>query len=132
VITHLLDTDVCIRFMKGREPGLVEWFKRHDGHMALSLVSLFELYYGAALYSDPAARQETIDAFAAQLELVEFDRHAAFHAGDIRAKLKRAGQPIGGYDLLIAGIARSRGLVLATNNTREFQRVEGLRLESWP
>jgi len=72
-----------------------------------------------------------VERFAARLEVLPFDGDAAFHFADIRADLERRGQVIGPYDLVIAGHARSRGLVVATGNLREFTRVEGLRAEDW-
>jgi tRNA(fMet)-specific endonuclease VapC len=65
------------------------------------------------------------------LEVLAFDEAAADHAADIRATLERKGQPIGGYDLLIAGHARSRGLTVITGNVSEFGRIDGLRCEDW-
>ncbi|AKA22718.1 pirin [Pseudomonas chlororaphis] len=67
----------------------------------------------------------------ARLEVLAYDHEAAIHSGQLRAELARAGTPIGPYDQLIAGHARSRGLVLVTNNVREFERVPGLRIEDW-
>jgi len=69
--------------------------------------------------------------FAARLDVLPFDADAADHAADIRANLERRGQTIGGYDLLIAGHARSRGLIVVTGNPGEFRRVDGLRCEDW-
>lgn len=63
--------------------------------------------------------------------MLDYDADAAGHAADIRANLERRGLPIGPYDLLIAGYARSRGLVVITGNLGEFLRVEGLRAEDW-
>lgn len=77
-----------------------------------------------------AARPE-VERFAARLDVLPFDAAAADHAADIRADLERKGQRIGGYDLLIAGHARSRGLVVVTGNLGEFGRVDGLRCEDW-
>ncbi len=68
---------------------------------------------------------------AERLSVLVFDSHAAEHAGDIRAELERDGQIIGPYDLLIAGHARSQGLVVVTSNLQEFRRVDGLRSEDW-
>ena len=99
--------------------------------MAVSDITLFELYAGAESYEEPQERISKIEDFAARLTLLPFDSKAARHAGQIRADLARRGQMIGAYDLLIAGIARSQGLVLATNNLREFNRVEALRTEKW-
>ena len=131
MISYLLDTDVCIHALKKRSRVLAERFAAHDGRMALSDVTLFELYYGAERYQTPEQRIAIIENFAARLELLPLDSRAARHAGQIRAVLERQGQMIGAYDLLIAGIARSQGLVLVTNNLREFARVEGLRTEKW-
>lgn len=131
MISHLLDTNVCIRALKKRSPALLARFTDHDGHMALSDVTLFELYYGAERYEDPAKRFQMVEAFAARLEVLPFDSRAARQAGNIRATLEKTGRIIGAYDLMNAGIARSQGLVVATNNVREFSRVDGLRVERW-
>lgn len=131
MLDYLLDTDICIHALKGRSVALAALFKTNDGRMAISDVTLFELCYGAEKYADPAARLAVIENFAARLELLPFDSRAAHHAGNIRAALERQGRTIGAYDLMIAGTARSQGLVLATNNLREFERVDGLRVERW-
>lgn len=131
MLAYLLDTDICIHALKKRNAALVEAFTAHDGRMALSDVSLFELYYGAERYDDPAARIAVIEGFTARLEILPFDSRAALHAGNIRATLERQGSMIGAYDLMIAAIARAQGLVLVTGNVREFERVEGLRVERW-
>jgi tRNA(fMet)-specific endonuclease VapC len=131
MLDYLLDTDICIYVLKARNPALLQRFKANDGRMAVSDVTLFELCHGAEKYADPAARLAVIESFLARLDIVPFESHAARHAGQIRAALERAGQGIGSYDLMIAAIARSRGLALATRNTREFNRVEGLRVEAW-
>ena len=72
-----------------------------------------------------------VEGFAARLEVLPFDEHAAAHTGQLRAELERAGRPIGPYDEMIAGHARSRGLVVVTNNTRQFEHVPGVRLANW-
>ncbi|MGH6854072.1 MAG: tRNA(fMet)-specific endonuclease VapC [Aestuariivirga sp.] len=131
MLAYLLDTDICIHALKKRSRSLAERFAAHDGRMAVSDVSLFELYYGAGRYDDPPRRIAIIENFAARLELLPFDSRAALHAGQIRSTLERQGMMIGAYDLMIAGIARSQGLIMATNNLREFERVEGLRVERW-
>jgi len=131
MLAYLLDTDICIHALKKRNAALIEAFTAHDGRMAVSDVTLYELYYGAERYDDPATRIAVIENFAARLEILPFDSRAALHAGNIRARLERQGQIIGAYDLMIAAIARSQGLVLVTGNVREFERVEGLRVERW-
>jgi tRNA(fMet)-specific endonuclease VapC len=72
-----------------------------------------------------------VEDFVSRLDMLDYGRKAANHYGDIRAALERSGCPIGVNDLHIAGHARSGGLVLVTNNTREFERVSALRLENW-
>jgi tRNA(fMet)-specific endonuclease VapC len=131
MLAYLLDTDICIHALKKRNAALLEAFTAHDGRMAVSDVTLYELYYGAERYDDPAQRIAIIESFAARLEVLPFDTRAALHAGNIRATLERQGQMIGAYDVMIAAIARSQGLVLVTGNIREFERVEGLRVERW-
>lgn len=131
MLAFLLDTDICIHALKKRNAALIEAFTAHDGRMAVSDVTLYELYYGAERYDDPASRIAIIENFAARLDVLPFDTRAALHAGNIRATLERQGQIIGAYDLMIAAIARSQGLVLVTGNMREFERVEGLRVERW-
>jgi tRNA(fMet)-specific endonuclease VapC len=131
MLDYLLDTDICIHVLKGRSPSLLQRFKANDGRMAVSDVTLFELCYGAEMYEDPSARLAVIESFIARLEVIPFESRAARHAGQLRAMLERRGQGIGSYDVMIAAVARSRGLALATRNTREFKRVEGLRVEAW-
>ena len=79
----------------------------------------------------PKDNRREVERFCARLEVLPFDADAAAHAADIRAALERQGRTIGGYDLLIAGHARSRGLVVVTNNLGEFTRVDGLRCVDW-
>lgn len=131
MIDYLLDTDICIHALKSRSRSLAAHFKNNDGRMAVSDVTLFELSYGTHKYAEPQQRITIIEAFAARLEILPFDSRAAHQAGEIRYVLERAGRMIGAYDVMIAGIARSQGLVLVTNNLREFERVEGLRVECW-
>nr|WP_306455782.1 PIN domain-containing protein [Sphingomonas melonis] len=90
-----------------------------------------ELLHGAAKSARPAENRRAVEGFAARLEVLAFDADAAAHAGDIRATLERQGRSIGSYDVLIAGHARSRGLIVVTANLGEFTRVDGLRCEDW-
>jgi tRNA(fMet)-specific endonuclease VapC len=131
MLSILLDTDVCIHALKQRSRALLEKFSANEGLMAISDVTLFELCYGAERYENPQQRRAVIESFASRLDVLPFDSRAARHAGEIRSALERTGQMIGAYDVMIAGVARSQGLVLATNNVKEFQRVEGLRVERW-
>ena len=127
----LLDTNLCIRVLRDRPAGLRERFNREADALCISTIVLTELLYGAEKSARPAENRRAVEQFAARLTLLPFDDAAAAHAANIRATLERQGLPIGGYDVLIAGHARSRGLVVVTGNLREFNRVEGLRSEDW-
>jgi tRNA(fMet)-specific endonuclease VapC len=99
------------------------------GSPCISTIVLTELLHGAAKCGWPDHNRREVERFTVRLEVSPFDAGAADHAADIRAYLGRLGQTIGGYDLLIAGHARSRGLVMVTGNLGEFNRVEGPRCE---
>ena len=131
MLKYLLDTDISIYVMKNKPLSVRAQFSRHDGNIAISSVSMMELYYGCYHSEQQDRNLETLDGFRKRLSVLEFDLRAAEHAGDIRANLRQTGQMIGAYDLMIAGHARSLGLILVTNNSREFERMEGLRLENW-
>lgn len=131
MIKYLLDTNLCIRVLRERPQGLRERFNAEASSLSISSVVLYELLYGAAKSARPIENRHAVEAFASRLEVLAFDDDAAAHAGEIRAELERQGTPIGSYDLLIAGHARSRGLVVVTGNLGEFRRVEGLRCEDW-
>lgn len=90
-----------------------------------------ELIYGAEKSQYPEDNLLKIESFAARLSVFDFDSYAAMHAAQIRAELSKEGNNIGPYDTMIAGHARSLGLVLVTNNEKEFARVSGLRVENW-
>lgn len=117
--------------IKNRPQQVRELFNRHSGHLCISAVTLGELIYGAEKSSQPERNLNDIEGLTARLDVLPFAEAAASHFGQIRAELAKIGQPIGSYDLMIAGHARSLGLILVTNNLREFQRVPGLRLENW-
>lgn len=131
MLKYLLDTNLCIRVLRDRPPGLRERFNSEASSLSISSVILYELLHGAAKSARPVENRHEVEAFAARLEVLDFDAEAAAHAGEIRAELERQGQPIGSYDVLIAGHARSRGLIVVTGNLGEFQRVDGLRCEDW-
>lgn len=127
----MLDTNLCITVLRDRPPVLRDKFNLHADELCISAVVLTELLHGAAKSARPDHNRSLVDSFAARLDVLPFDAEAADHAADIRAALERSGRSIGGYDVLIAGHARSRGLIVVTGNQREFKRVEGLRYEDW-
>ena len=95
----------------------------------VSSIAAHELYYGAAVSPFHAIKLARTEAMS--FEIVSFDEEDAKSAARVRAALRRAGKPIGPFDVLIAGQALRRGLILITHNTREFSRVEGLKIEDW-
>lgn len=131
MLRYLLDTNLCIRVLRDRPPQVRERFNREADGLCISTIVLTELLHGAAKSARPEHNRTEVERFAARLEVLPFDARAADHAADIRAALERLGQPIGGYDLLIAGHARSQGLTVITSNLTEFRRVDGLRCEDW-
>ena len=131
MLRFLLDTNLCIRVLRDRPPSLRERFNREADGLAISTIVLTEPLHGAAKSARPEANRREVENFAARLEVLPYDAAAAHHAADIRATLERKGQVIGGYDVLIAGHARSRGLIVVTGDRGEFDRVEGLRCEDW-
>jgi tRNA(fMet)-specific endonuclease VapC len=131
MLKYMLDTNICIYTIKNRPQQVRDAFNRHSGQLCMSSVSLMELIYGAEKSANPERNLTVVEGFAARLEVLHYDEIAASHTGQLRAELARDGTPIGPYDQLIAGHARSRGLIVVTNNRREFDRVPGLRIEDW-
>jgi len=131
MLKYLLDTNIVIYTLKNRPPQVRDRFTANDGHMAISSVTLGELIFGAERSSQALADLRVIESLLAKIEVLPFEKPAAYHFGQIRAELMSAGRPIGPYDMMIAGHARSSGLILVTNNLREFERVPGIRLENW-
>jgi tRNA(fMet)-specific endonuclease VapC len=131
MLRYLLDTNLCIRVLRDRPASLRDRFNAEADSLCISTIVLTELLHGAAKSARPEQNRREVEGFAGRIDVLPFDADAAAHAADIRADLERQGQAIGGYDLLIAGQARSRGLIVVTGNLGEFTRVDGLRCEDW-
>lgn len=131
MLRYMLDTNLCIRVLRDRPAGLRERFNLEASALCISTVTVAELMYGAEKSDRPIEKRQQVEAFADRLEVLPFDTDAAAHYGEMRADLERKGQVIGPYDLMIAGHARSRGLIVITGNLKEFNRVAGLRSEDW-
>jgi tRNA(fMet)-specific endonuclease VapC len=130
-----LDTNVIVRLMNGRVPALRHRFeaeRRVGSRLALSVVALFELRFGAANSARPEANMRALERMLdGKIEIWTFDAGDAAEASQIRAYLSAHGTPIGPYDALIAGQARRHGATLVTSKMREFQRVPGLMVMDW-
>ncbi|KAE9646102.1 tRNA(fMet)-specific endonuclease VapC [Pseudomonas sp. PB103] len=131
MIKYMLDTNICIFTIKNKPQFVREAFNRHSGQLCISAITLMELIYGAEKSAAPEKNLAIIEGFVARLEVLPFDNDAAAQTGMIRSELAKARTPIGPYDQMIAGHARSLGLIVVTNNVREFERVSGLRIEDW-
>lgn len=131
-MTHLLDSNACIQSMrKGTaSPVTTRLAAAPLGSVALCSVVVGELRFGAVRSKNPAAMQKVV-AFCTPFTSLPYDDAAAAEYADIRADLTARGLLIGPNDLLIAAIARANNLILVTNNTAEFSRVPGLKLEDW-
>jgi len=127
----MLDTDIAIYVIKNRPVTARTRFQQHQGQLCVSTVTVMELMYGAEKSAQPQRNLRDIEGFIARLEVLPYAEKAAFHTAQIRAELERSGISIGAYDQMIAGHARSCGLIVVTNNTREFQRASGIRVENW-
>ena len=131
MLKYLLDTNICISTIKSRPAQVRDAFARHHEQLCISTVTVMELIFGAENSAVPESNMAVLAGFLARLTLVDYDQQAARHTGQLRAELRKQGTPIGPYDQMIAGHARSLGLILVTNNEREFAPVPGLRIENW-
>jgi tRNA(fMet)-specific endonuclease VapC len=128
-VKYLLDSNAVIALMKGHS-GFVSELRRHRPQdFAIPAIVAHELFYGAYKGQRVAENLARVDAL--QFETLDFDKEDARMAGEIRAALASLGTPIGAYDVLIAGQAIARDLILITRNVREFERVHKLRFEDW-
>jgi len=131
MLRYMLDTNICINVIKDRPESLRRRFNRFAEQMCISSITLAELFYGAEKSKRQTANFTAIEQICGQLTVLPFADRPAHHFAMIKCELEREGRPIGPYDLLIAGHARSEGLTLVTNAEREFARVQGLRIENW-
>lgn len=134
-MTYLLDTNACIALINGTPRRVRRRFDRAiaaGGVIAVSAITAFELWYGAAKSARRETNAERLETFfAGPLDLWPIEIDDAKAAGEIRAALETSGKPIGAYDVLIAGQALRRGVAVVTANVTEFARVRGLRWMDW-
>lgn len=129
---YMLDTNICIYLMKAVPPAaLRDKFDALADELCISVVTLAELRFGAEKSMRRERSLQALDDFVANLEVLPFGHNAAIHYGQLRAELGRAGTPCGLHDTQIGAHARSEGLIVVTNNLREFARMPGLRVENW-
>ncbi len=129
---YMLDTNIIAYAKNNRPAQVLERLKQQDPEdICISSITMAELEFGVYHSAKPEQNQVALMLFLSRIQIVPFDVDAAIEYGVIRADLTRKGTLIGANDLLIAAHAKALGLTLVTNNTREFERVEGLKLENW-
>src|SRR6266478_325336 len=129
---YMLDTDTCSYVMRRSHDGLLKRLSKVPvGDVCMSVITKVELLYGVEV--SPKRRQDeaAVEALLRYVEVLDFPDEASSHYAKIRADLKTRGTMIGANDLLIAAHARSLGLTLITNNTREFRRIRHLVIDNW-
>ncbi len=129
---YMLDTNIIIYVIKHRPAAVFRRFQElSPSDFGISSITMAEMEYGISKSGRPEQNRIAFNLFISGIDVLPFDDAAAEEYGLIRADLEKSGTPIGPNDLLIAAHAKSRGLILVTNNTREFDRVDGLTVENW-
>jgi tRNA(fMet)-specific endonuclease VapC len=127
----MVDTDTCIAVIKGHAGAIKKLRGKSIGQVGISAITLSELNFGAAKSSRPEQASAALAEFTLALEVAAFDAELAPVYGSVRASLAKRGRPIGPLDTLIGSHALALDITLVTHNTREFSRIDGLRLEDW-
>ena len=129
---YMMDTNICIYAIKNKSESVIrKILSQNPEDLCISVVTYAELMHGVEKSQAVEKNRIAMSLFLSAITVLDFDGEAAEAYGQKRAELERKGTPIDPMDLLIAGHARSQGLILVTNNTREFARVTGLRIEDW-
>lgn len=131
MLKYLLDTNIVIYVMKRRPVEVLNVFNQNASRMAISAITLAELFHGAEKSAKVSENLLAIEDFCSRLEVLPYGAKASQHYGAICSALEKIGQPIGINDLHIAAHARSEGLIVVTNNVGEFARVPALQVENW-
>ena len=131
-MNYLIDTNICIYIMNKRPAGVIQRLRQIGiGQIFISSITVSELFYGVFKSSRKEENTKRLIEFLAPFNILSFDEKAARDYGKIRSNLEKKGQVIGPMDLLIAAHALSNGLIVITNNEKEFKRVELLKVENW-
>lgn len=129
---YLLDTNICIYFMKNSHPDLTrKLLCQNPSDLLISSITVFELEYGAVKSSWSDKTRRNMAMFLSPFTILPFNTDDAISAAEIRAHLEGLGTKIGPYDVQLAGQAIARDLIFVTHNTKEFKRVPHLRMEDW-
>jgi len=128
----LLDTNTCIYFLNQGSERITRHFKQlSPSQIVLSSITVAELYYGAEKSKAQLKNRQRVKQFVSTFETVPFDEKACITYAEVRYELERSGTPIVPMDLLIASIILTHNFILVTNNSQEFKKVKGIKLENW-
>jgi len=128
----MLDTNICIALIKRKPKDILDKFSAYQvGDICISSVTLAELRYGVAKSQFKEKNQAALDEFILPLEVMSFDESAAMVYGNLRATLEKQGTPVGSLDTMIGAHALSLNAIIVTNNTKEFNRIQGLKVVDW-
>jgi len=131
-MNYLLDTNICIYIINKKPSSVIKRIQTtQPEQIAISTITQAELEYGIARSRNVDQNRIALLEFLFPFLLIDFDQMAAVQYGLIRASLEARGKPIGSMDMLLAAQAKSRDLILVTNNEKEFHRIDGLKLENW-
>jgi len=128
---YMLDTNICIFMMKHTKSVLEKFSKIKSTDLSISSITLAELEFGICNSTAYDKNRAKLISFLPLINVLSFDDIAAVEYGIIRADLQKKGKVIGQLDMLIGAHAKSRNLILVTNNTREFEHIENLTIEDW-
>ena len=129
---YMLDTNICIYIIKRKPQSVINKFKQCSiNDVCISSITYAELEYGVSKSDFPHQNKIALIQFLSPIAILPFSDRAAVVYGDVRSRLEKTGTPIGPLDTLIAAHAKSENLILVTNNTKEFERVEDLQVENW-
>lgn len=129
-MTYLVDSDWVIRWFRGHQAVTQRLASLHTRGLAISIITLAEVYEGVYRAQNPAAHEAAIADFLRWVDVLEVTEATCRHFAQQRARLRRQNELIGDFDLLIAATALEHNLVVLTNNRRHFERVNGLQVES--
>lgn len=127
----MLDTNIVIYIIKNKPEYIRQRFNQLSTQLCVSSITVAELIYGAKNSQYPYKNMEKIEDFLSRIIVLDYDSQAGLHYGEIKAELRQKGKLISDNDIHIAGHARSKGLIVVTNNTSEFERVSALQIENW-
>lgn len=129
---YLLDTNICIYIIKRKPPEVLEILKTKSNHeIFVSSITVAELEYGVAKSNSPQKNKIALIEFLSIFNILPFDDNDAVEFGLIKAEMSKQGNLIGPMDLLIAAQAKAKNLILVTNNLKEFERINTIRIENW-